>query len=112
MTSVQIMLDEIAKRYDEAYADRVWLLTQEKLETYPPTYEMAVVCLFQVMDEEGFSPSERGAILAAVLEHLTGQSLSPKAREEILDMPVYGTSSFSPEVKEELRSISHSGPQL
>ena len=36
MTPVQLMLEDISKRYDPAYADRIQELTQAKLETYSP----------------------------------------------------------------------------
>lgn len=108
MRSVQLILDEITKRYDQGYADRIQSLAERSNSSSEgEDWFLQLVALYQVMNEEGFSPSERGAILATVLEHLTGQSLSPSVWTEIQDMPVYGTSSFSPEVKAELRSLSH-----
>lgn len=110
MTPIQLMLEDISKRYDPAYADRIQMLTQAKLETYPPdTLDesvMQIVSLYGVMEEEGFSHSERGSILAAALEHLTGTGLSAQAWQEILDTPVYELSRFSPEVREELKGLS------
>lgn len=109
MTPIQLMLEDIASRYDQAYADRIRLLTQAKLETYPSTDVSAVlevVCLFQVMDEEGFSHSERGEVFASVLEKLTGTRLSPQAWREIMDSPVYGIQAFSPSVSEELQRLT------
>ena len=113
MTSLQLMLEDISKRYDPAYDDRIQVLTQEKMETYPPSCNaveasvLQAVALFQVMDEEGFSHSERGAVFAAALEKLTGTSLSAQAWQEIMDMPVYGIESFSPGVSKELKGISN-----
>ena len=111
----QLILDEITKRYDEGYASHIWHLVQAKMESDPLMDNKAVlevVALYQVMDEEGFSPSERGAILATLLQSVTGQRLSADAWAEIVDMPVYGTSTFSPEVKEELRRLSSSPSHL
>ena len=108
----QLILDEIAKRYDETYASHIWHLVQAKIETSGDgTAVLEVVALYQVMDEEGFSPSERGAILATLLQSVTGQSLSADAWAEIQDIPVYNISSFSPEVKGELRRL-YSNPSV
>ena len=115
MTPIQLILDEIAKLYDEAYASHIWHLAQAKIETNPLTDNkvvLEVVALYQVMDEEGFSPSERGAILATLLQSVTSQRLSADAWAEIVDMPVYGTSTFSPDVKEELRRLTPSPSHL
>lgn len=110
MTPIQLMLEDIAHRYDQAYADCIQLLTQQKLESYQSNTldesVMQIVSLYEVMDEEGFSHSERGAVFAAALEKLTSQSLSPQAWEEIQDMPVYGIKSFSPSVSEELQRLT------
>lgn len=110
MTPVQLMLEDISKRYDPAYADRIQELTQAKLETYSPNTldeaVMQIVSLYEVMEEEGFSHSERGAVFARALEQLTGTDLSAQAWQEILDTPVYELSRFSPEVREELKGLS------
>ena len=109
----QLILDEIAKRYDEGYASHIWHLVQAKIETSGDGMAvLEVVALYQVMDEEGFSPSERGTILATLLQSMTGQRLSADAWAEIVDMPVYSISSFSPEVKAELRSLTSSPSHL
>lgn len=108
---VQLILDEIAARYDPTIASHVWSLTQRKLAADCPEEELLpLVTLYQVMGGEGFSPSERGAIFATLLQSVTGQDLSPQAWAEILGMPVYETSSFSPVVKEELRYLSNLDP--
>ena len=110
MTPIQLMLEDISRRYDQDYANRIQMLTQAKLETYPPNTldesVMQIVSLYGVMEEEGFSHSERGSILAVALEHLTGTGLSAQAWQEILDTPVYELSRFSPEVREELKGLS------
>lgn len=116
MTPIQLMLEDISKRYDPAYADRIQMLTQAKLETYPPdTLDesvMQIVSLYGVMEEEGFGHSERGAIFARALEHLTGTGLSAQAWQEILDTPVYELSRFSAEVREELKGLSNPAESL
>ena len=110
MTPIQFMLEDIASRYDQAYADRIHLLTQAKLEDYSSNSledaVMQVIALHAVMDEEGFSHSERGAVFAAALERMTGTSLSVQAWHEIFDIPVYGIKGFSPVVSEELRQLT------
>ena len=111
MTPIQLMLEDISKRYDPAYADRIQMLTQAKLEAYPSNTldesVIQIVSLYAVMEDEGFSHSERGAIFARALEQLTGTDLSAQAWQEILDTPVYELSRFSPEVREELKGLSN-----
>ncbi len=108
----QLILKEIAARYDQDYADHVWSLADRNCPSSKGEYGglLQLVALYQVMGEEGFSPSERGAIFADLLQSVTGHYLSAKAWAEVLNMPVYGTSSFSPEVREELRQLSNLVP--
>ena len=117
---VQLILDEIVSRYDQAIADHVWSRTEIKVSSYlsadamvdhsspssaNPSLELSMlqlISIFKVMDEEGFSPSERGSILMTAFESITGEPMSARAWREINDAPVYGTSQFSQEVKAEL----------
>ena len=118
MKHIQFILNEIARRYDQGYADHIWTATQIKFAAdYASSMEedgglLQLVALYRVMDEEGFSHSERGAIFAALFEDVKGQSLSAEAWTEVLDMPVYGTSSFSTEVSGELRRHADLGQFL
>lgn len=108
----QFILDEIARRYDQGYADHVWSLADRTCSSSKGEYGglLQLVALYQVMGEEGFSPSDRGAIFAELLQSVTGHNLSAKAWAEVLDMPVYETSGFSPEVRKELRYLSNLAP--
>jgi len=107
----QFILDEIARRYDQGYASRIRSMTEFKLSVaYPEEGLLQLVALYQVMDEEGFSQSERGAIFGTLFEDVTHESLSLQAWAEVLDMPVYGMSKFSSEVSEELRRFADHGP--
>ena len=105
---VQLILDDIASRYDQAIADHVWSLTEIRAATYSSSDGMVdqsftqLIAIYKVMDEEGFSPSERGSILMTAFESITGEPMSARAWREISNAPVYGTSQFSPEVKAEL----------
>ena len=69
MKHIQFILNEIARRYDQGYADHIWTATQIKFAAdYASSMEedgglLQLVALYRVMDEEGFSHSERGAIL-------------------------------------------------
>ena len=58
----QFILDEIARRYDQGYASRIRSMTEFKLSVaYPEEGLLQLVALYQVMDEEGFSQSERAS---------------------------------------------------
>lgn len=106
----QFILDEIARRYDQGYASYIRSKTQFKFAgDYPEEGLLQLVALYRVMDGEGFSPSERGAIFGTLFEDVTRENLSPQVWAEVLDMPVYGTSKFSPEVSEELRRHADHG---
>ena len=105
---VQLILDEIASRYDQTIANQVWSRTVLQVATYSSSDELVdhsfiqLISIYKVMAEEGFSPSERGSILMTAFESITGAKMSTRAWREIGDSPVYGISQFSHEVKKEL----------
>ena len=89
--TIQIMLDEIGRRYYSSIADRVWAYTQAEVEESLVGQDVdesmwigyQAIAIYKMMKYEGFSDSEITQIQLHALETVKNRRVDDEIREYV-----------------------------